>query len=179
MISLDKDTMQNLWDKTTDGYLPILLEIYNPDISWTEEEKRVHGQDNCYVRFISDENKVIYKSHTWLPCSFEYTPPETDGNKIGSASISITALDLRVKKLIKSIRSSCEVKVIASFMKQEKETSGKFIYKFVELNSMPFEMNTASSDRTKASFNLVFKTSMAQNVPFDIATQDRTPSITA
>lgn len=173
---IDVMTMQELWNKDTDGYLPILLEIYNPDIAWSEEEKEVYGQENCYLRVIADENKVKYKGYTWLPCAFDYTPPESDGKKIGVASISISALDSRVRKLLRTIRLPSKAKVVAMFAKQTKEDNGHFIYKFKELNTMSFDMNNATSDKAKATFNLVFSNVLSQNVPYDIATQDRTPS---
>lgn len=176
MINLDVVTMQELWNKDTDGYLPVLLEIYNPDIAWTEEEKSVYGQEDAYLRVIADENKVVYQTHTWLPCAFDFTPPETDGSKIGQASISITALDARVRKLLRKIRLPSKARIVAMFARQTKETDGHFTYRFRPLNTMTFQMNNATSDKAKAVFNLVFSNSLQQNVPYDIATQDRTPS---
>ena len=78
---VDVVTMQELWKQDIDGYLPILMEIYNPDISWTQEEQEAYGQDNSYLRLIADESKVIYKGKTYLPCAFDFAPSEIDGKK--------------------------------------------------------------------------------------------------
>lgn len=176
MSHIDVVTMKDLWDSNTDGYLPILLEIYNPDIVWTDKEKSFYSQEDSYVRFIADEIKVVYKGKTYLPCAFEYTPPESDGSKIGSASITISALDTRVRQVMRSIQLPSEINVVALFGKQEKSENGGFIYKFVELNTMSFTMTTASANKTTASFNLDFDRSLMQNVPYDMAVQERVPA---
>lgn len=170
---IDLFTMNEFFQSNIDGYLPILLEIKNPDIVWEEG----YGQDNGYLRLIADENKVTYKGHTWLPCAFDFTPPELDGSKIGTASISISAIDARVRILLRSIRIESEVSVIAAFNKIEKDNSGKFIYKFIPLETTKFIMSSASSNNTIATFNLTYETSLNQNVPFDVATQDRVPAV--
>ena len=169
-------TLEDLWKQNIDGYLPVLLEIYNPDIAWTEEEKQVYGQEDSYIRFISDASKVVYKGKTYLPCNFTFSAPEVDGKKVGTASITISAIDVRVRKLLRSIKVPSMVTIVSVFAKSEKDNdSGKFIYQFAELNTKPFKMNSASSNRTTATFSLVFGKNMAQNVPYDMATPDRVP----
>lgn len=173
---IDIVTMQDLWKQDVNGYLPILIDIYNPDITWTEEEKSVYNQEDSYIRLIADDSQVIYKGKTYLPCAFEYTPPELDGKKIGAASITISALDSRVRKLLRSIKLPSEMTIVSFFAKVEKNnTTGKFIYKFSEMNSKPFIMSSAGSNKTTATFNLTFNKATNQNIPYDIATADRTP----
>ena len=173
---VDVVTMQELWKQDIDGYLPILMEIYNPDISWTQEEQEVYGQDNAYLRLIADESKVIYKGKTYLPCAFDFTPPEVDGKKVGGASVSISALDSRVKKMLRTIAVPSDMRIVSLFAKTEKDgTTGAFIYHFAELDSVPFKMSTASSNKTTATFNLVFGKDLTQNIPYDVATPDRVP----
>lgn len=173
---MDVITMTELWKQDIDGYLPVMMEIYNPDIKWTTEEQESYEQENSYIRLIADESRVRYKGKTYLPCSFDFTPPEIDGKKIGTASISISALDVRIRKLLRTIQIPSEVRIISLFSKTEKDgTTGAFIYKFTELDSTPFKMSSASSNKTTASFNLQFGKNMTQNIPYDIATPDRVP----
>lgn len=170
-------TLTELWKQDVDGYLPILMEIYNPDISWSAEEIAAYGQENCYLRLIADESKVVYKGKTYLPCAFDFNAPEVDGKKVGSASISITALDSRVKKLLRIIKLPSDVRIVSLFCKVSKDNNtGKFIYKFSEFNSTPFKMSSASSNKTTATFNLTFGKNLSQTIPYDIATPDRVPS---
>jgi len=174
---VDVVTLTELWKQDVDGYLPILMEIYNPDITWSADEIAAYGQENCYLRLIADESKVIYKGKTYLPCAFEFTSPEVDGKKVGAASLSITALDSRVKKLLRIIKIPSDVKIVSLFAKTQKDgTTGKFIYKFAELNSTPFKMSSASSNKTTANFNLTFGKDLSQSIPYDVATPDRVPA---
>lgn len=174
---LDVLTLTELWKQDVDGYLPILMEIYNPDIVWSAEEIAAYEQEACYLRLIADESKVIYKNKTYLPCAFEFTSPEIDGKKVGSASISITALDSRVRKLLRTIQIPSDVKIVCMFAKIQKDgNTGKYVYKFTELNSTPFKMSTASSNKTTATFNLAFSKNLAQSIPYDVATPDRVPA---
>lgn len=173
---VDVVTIQELWKQDIDGYLPILMEIYNPDLSWTQEEQTAYGQDNSYLRLIADESKVIYKGKTYLPCAFDFTPPEVDGKKVGGATVSISALDSRIKKMLRTIAVPSDVRIVSLFVKTQKDgTSGAFIYQFAELDSVPFKMSTASSNKTTATFNLMFGKDLSQNIPFDVATPDRVP----
>jgi len=171
---LDVITINDLWQKHIDGYLPVLMEIYNPDIIWTQEEKTAYGQEDSYLRVIADDNRVVYKSKTYLPCAFTYSPPELDGKKIGTASISISALDSRVKKMLRTISLPSEATIVSMFAKATRE-NGNVIYKYREISSKPFRMNTANSTKATATFNLSFGKNLIQNVPYDIATQDRVP----
>lgn len=174
---VDVVTLTELWKQDVDGYLPILMEIYNPDIVWSAEEIEAYGQENCYIRLIADESKVKYKGKTYLPCAFDFNSPEVDGKKVGSASISISALDSRVKKLLRIIKIPSDVRIVSLFAKTEKDNAtGKFIYKFAELNSTPFKMSSASSNKTTATFNLTFGKNLSQSVPYDVATPDRVPA---
>lgn len=175
---MDVLTKNDLWNENVDGYLPVLLEIYNPDIVWTEEEKKEYKQEDSYIRVISDYNKVRYNGKVWLPCNFAFAKPDKEGTKIGNGTITITALDSRVRKVLKAIKLTSELKVVAMFAKKylnDDETD--FVYRFTRINSMPLQMNGASKTNVSATFNLVFNDSLGQNVPFEIATQDRTPAV--
>lgn len=173
---VDVITLQELWKQDINGYLPVLLEIYNPDISWTQEEIDAYSQENSYIRLIADESRVVYKGKTYLPCAFDFNPPEIDGKKVGTASISISALDARIRLLLRTIKIPSEVRVVSLFAKSEKDGStGNYIYKFAELESTPFKMSSASSNKTTATFNLMYGKNLSQNVPYDVATPDRVP----
>lgn len=168
--NIDILTINDLYKQDQDGFLPILMEIYNPDIKWENSE---FEQEDCYLRLISNDAKVIYKNKVWLPCAFNFTPPETDGKKIGSSSVTISAIDARIKYLLRTIRIACDVNIVAMYGKVNKDNSDKFVYKFVPLDALSFKMESATANNTTATFNLVFKNSLQQNVPYDVATPDR------
>lgn len=167
-------TAQELFSQDTDGYLPVLLEVHNPDIKW----ENGYEQENGYLRLISDVNKVKYKGKTWLPCAFDYTPPEKDGAKIGNASITISAIDARVRILLRTIRLKSEISIVAVFAKVKRdEISENISYKFVPLENVKFSMKSATSNSSSATFTLEVDSSLKQSIPYDIATQDRCPAV--
>lgn len=178
MTNLTEEALRDLYAKQTDMALPVMFEVYNPDISWTDEEKEVYGQTNSYIRFINSDMKVKYQGNTYLPCVFEYQMPDSDGSKIGNASVTISALDGRVRRLLRSIRLPSTFKVVATYAKIKKDdnTGNFYYYAFQEINSISYQMLSASSNKTTASFELYFDRSLAINVPTIVATKDKVPS---
>lgn len=176
MTSLNVVTTNELIQKDIEGYFPILLKVENSDISWTEEEKSVYKQNDGEICLICDENTVIYKGKTYLPCSFSAQLPENDSSKIGSATISITALDVRVKKLLRSIKTESEIEFIAMFCKCDKKDSSGFLFKYIPLKLAKFTITMASVANGTASFRLTFDKALSQVIPYFVATQDRVPA---
>lgn len=166
--------LEELWKQNTNGHLPVLLEIFNPDLKWNDNS---YEQENMYLRVIDDSNPVVYKGKRYLPCCFSYTPPEEDGKTIGQSSISISALDSRIVQMLRSIELPCEVTVMAMFAKRQNE-NGNTTYKFIPLDNLKTKMLSASYNATTAQFNLTFKDVLKLNVPRDVATKDLLPSVT-
>lgn len=162
--------LEEIWKQNSDGYMPVLLEIYNPDIKWSDGSLE---QENMYLRVIDDSNPVIYQGKRYLPCRFEYTPPEEDGKKLGQASINLSAIDSRVSQMLRSIELQCEVKVVAAFAKNGST------YKFLPLDYLTAKMPSATYSRTTATLTLVNKDVMQLNVPRDVATKNTLPSVNA
>lgn len=175
MTHLDAETMDELWSSDTSGSLPMLLTVYNPDIFWSEEEKEAYGQRDGYVNFISDNMVVKYKNETWLPCAFTFNPPEKNGKTIGSASVSISALDVRVKKLLQIIKLPSELTIVALFSKTNNEENHT-IYRFKEISTIKFNIVSASCNQTVATFNLAPDLGLQQNIPYDTALPNRVPA---
>lgn len=172
--NIQTEALEELWKQNTDGHLPVLLEIFNPDIKWSDNSLE---QENMYLRVIADSNAVIYKEKKYLPSSFVYTPPEENGKTIGQSAISISAIDGRVIQMLRSIELPCEVTVMAMFAKRV-SGSGNTTYKFIPLDNLKTKMLSASYNATTAQFNLTFKDVLKLNVPRDLATKDAMPSVT-
>ncbi len=160
--------MEEIWKQNTDGHIPVLLEIYNPDIKWNDGSLE---QENMYLRVIDDTNPVIYHEKKYLPCRFEYTPPEEDGKKIGQASITLSAIDSRVVQMLRSIELQCEITVMASFVKHGTQ------YRFLPLDQLKGKIPSANYNRTTAQLNFVFKDVLQLNIPRDVATKNLLPSV--
>lgn len=160
--------VEELWKKNSDGYLPILLEIYNPDLKWGDNSLE---QENMYLRVINDSNPVVYKEKKYIHARFEFTLPEEDGKTIGSASITLSAIDSRVVQMLRSIELQCEVNVMAAFAKNGST------FKFIPLENLKTKMPTASYNKITAQLNLVIKDVLKLNVPRDMATKEKLPSV--
>lgn len=177
MKNINAVALEEIWKKDTDGHIPVLMEIFNPDIKWEDGSLE---QENMYLRVIDDSNPVIYKGKKYLACKFNYTPPEEDGKSIGQASITLSAIDSRVVQLLRSVEVECEISVVAAFAKSvtvlEDETE-RTTYKFYPLDELKGNLQSASYNRVTAQLNLSSKNVLQLNVPRVIATKDKLPSV--
>lgn len=165
--------LTELFKKDIEGTLPILVEIYSPELVWGDDDE---NYEDGYLRLVSDNVAIKYKKNgedkakTYLPSCISYKPPAENGKEIGSATISISAIDYRVIQMIRSITVRPQVTVVASFMKE-----GSKFY-FAELNSRTFENSSVSWNKTAAEFTLVYDNVMKLQVPRDKATAQRFPA---
>jgi len=171
--------MEELWKEDTDGHIPVLMEIFNPDIKWADGSDE---QENMYLRVIDDSNPVIYQGKKYLPCKFNYTPPEENGKNIGEASITISAIDTRIVEILRSVQVECDVTVVAAFAKKTTVNEGGqevTTYRFFPFDELKAKMQSATYSRTTAQLSLVCKDVLKLNVPRNIATKDKLPSVNA
>lgn len=169
--------MEEIWKDNADGHIPVLMEIFNPDIKWDDSSIE---QENMYLRVIDDSNAVVYKGKKFLPCKFTYTPPEENGKTIGGASITISAIDSRVTQLLRSVEVECEVTVVAAYAKKTTVTEGgeeRTTYKFLPLDELKTRMQSATYNRVTAQLNLAYKDVLKLNIPRNVATKDKLPSV--
>lgn len=159
--------MEEIYKSNSDGYTPLLLEIYNPDIKWNDNSLE---QEDKYLRVVADSNNVKFKGHRYLASKFEFKPPEQDGTKAESAQITISSLDTRVVQMLRTIELVCEVNVVAAFAKNGSE------YKFYPLEEYSMQMKSSTYSRTTATLVLSPDETWSLNVPRDTATKDRFPS---
>lgn len=177
MKNINTIALEELWQKDTDGHIPVLMEIFNPDIKWEDGSLE---QENMYLRLIDDSNAVIYKGKKYLPCKFTYTPPEDNGKSIGDASITLSAIDSRVTQLLRSVEVQCEISVVASYAKKitvTEEGQNRTTYQFYTLEQLNAKMPSASYNKITAQLNLSNKDVLKLNVPRAIATKDKLPSV--
>lgn len=176
--NLQTVAIEEIWKSQSDGFLPVLLEIFNPDIKWEDNDVE---QENCYFRVISDVNGVTYQGKKYMPCKFEFSLPEENGKSIGNASISISAIDTRIVQLLRSIDSECKVTLKAFFAKEAikvEDGKEKTVIKFFPIDALKATLSSASYTRTVASFNIIFKDALQLNIPAEVVTKDKLYSIT-
>lgn len=178
MATTKAHRLDDLFNNDIKGSFPYLIEIYNPYIIWTQEEKDLYGQEDFYFRVVSNSQNVVYRGKTWIAASFEINMPESTGTSIGTSTLKINAIDARIRKMLRIIDSTCKFSIVALFSKYEKEEgSNNYVYQFFELRTVDMILSSANLADGVASFSLVFENITQQQTPFDVATGDRVPSI--
>lgn len=160
--------LEEIYKQNVDGNFPVLLEIYNPDIKWGDDELE---QENMYLRIINDTNPVVYKGKHYLPSQFVFTPPTEDGKTVGESSITMSAIDSRIVQMLRSIEIPCKITITAAFAKKDST------YMFYPFDNFKATIPSANYDRTQTNFTLTWKNVMNLQVPRNKATKDQLPSI--
>lgn|SRR5574344_144876 len=171
MRNIQTIALEDIYKQHIGGSIPILVDIYNPDIVWKDNSLE---QDAMYLRVINDTTKVKFNGKRYLPCKFDFEPPEETGTSTGNATITISNLDSRVTQMLRTCELVCEVTVVASYVK---ETDNKF--KFIPINKYKFNLNGSSYTRVTAQLNLVNDNILNLNIPRDTANQNQLPSVNA
>lgn len=179
--NINNIALEELFSQNSDGFLPVLVEIYNPDLAWNDNSTE---QDDTYLRIINDVTKVKYKGKTYLPCRFDYNPPEQNGKSMSDASISVSSLDSRIPQMLGECRIPCEVNICAAFAKQEysvdedgQVTDSKYI--FVPLSKWKFQAKSATCNATTAVLTLSGDNFDTTNFPRNLAIQNQFPSVSS
>ena len=165
-------TVEELLKPQTDGTIPVLIDIRHEDIVWAENTKEYSGdQENGHLRLINANYPVMYNGHKYMPSVFSFTMPSEDGRKVGSTNITISAIDKRIIEIIRSVSTKPKAVIEAFFTRQGNEVLFSKLYKY------EFEMDSVSWNGVSAKWTLIFDPTMQLNVPRDLATQSRCPSV--
>lgn len=172
---IESATLEELFSETTSGSFPVLMDIRHDALVWSSnKDKDIQDlqQKDGHLRLINSNTAVKYNGERYLPANFSYTLPTEDGAKVSQTSITISAVDRRIVELIRSIKSS-PIAVIEAFFTKPTETS----FAFSRLYHYEFKMKDVTWDDVTAKWTLVFDPVMQVNVPKDLGTKSRNPSI--
>lgn len=159
-------TLVELFGSSTDGHIPVLIDITHDALVLG------NGQENGHLRLINSTAAVKYKSHQYIPCFFEFTPPNEDGKKINNASISISAIDQSIVQVIRGLRTP-PIAIIENFF--SRIDNDRFL--FSKLGHYEFAMTSVQWDEKTAKWTLVFDPVSQTTVPRALGTKTRCPSI--
>ena len=166
-------TLKELFEENSSGVIPILADVQHDGIVWTDNS---YEQEDHHLRLINDTCAVKYNGHKYLPSNFSFTMPEENGKKIGSTTITISAIDQRITEIIRSITEKAPKLVIESFF-VKRDVDGNTAYAFSKMCHYEFEMTNVRWDSLNAQWDLVFDSTMQLNVPLDEANDLRCPAI--
>ena len=166
--NIEAATLEDLFSKDLQGYLPILVDIEDDGIIW--ETKDAYDEDG-HLRLVSGNVPIMYEGKKFRPAVFTFEQPQEDGTKVGNTSITISAIDKRVVEIIEQIENPPIVNVVAAYAKiNEEEVAFSKIYHY------RFQMGSVQWDGVTAKWNLMFDSAMNQNMPVDLATESRCPA---
>ena len=167
--NIESTTLEELFASSTSGSLPILIDIRHDALKW--EDPGIEQEDK-HMRLINAPTAVRYNGKKYLPAVFSYTLPSEDGTKVGTSAITISAIDRRVVEVIRSIKTYPIAVIEAFFTKPDDNT-----FAFSRLYHYEFQMKDVTWDDSTAKWNLVFDPVMQMNVPKDLGTKSRNPSV--
>lgn len=174
--TIESETLEELFSKDTDGSIPVLMDIEHEDINWGNIKDKDGSlgdleQENGHLRLINASYSVKYQGKKYLPAYFAFTMPSEDGKTVGQTSVTISAIDQRIIKIIRSIENKPTVTFVALFSRKDSTVSFSKLYKY------SFEMDSVTWDGVSAKWNLIFDPAMQLQVPRDKATNIRCPSV--
>lgn len=189
---LESSTFEDLAQKNTPGFLPVLIDIKHQGIVWnypesTDEEVLKYRQQDGHLRLINDVRGVMYKGndssiHYYEPCSFKVKLGKEDGKTKSNASITISCVDARIIEIIRSIEEDLTCRVVGMYTKvaagEDSETGEtKYNYAFSKLYGKEFEMSSVTYGLTSAQWELNPDSIMELNIPRDMGSAFRLPSV--
>ena len=167
--NIETTTIEELFSSSTDGSIPILLDVQSDEIVWDDNDTE---QEYGHLRLINCPTPVRYNGHKYLPAYFAASLPEEDGQKVGNASLTISAIDQRIIQIIRSITTQPKCVIESLFAKMNDDT-----FVFRKLNKYEFVMDSVSWDDVSAKWELIFDPVAQINVPRDKGSSIRCPAI--
>lgn len=163
-------------------FLPVLLDIMHPEIVWRNQDgDESTWQETGHLRVVNDIRGVKYKGDDlsakyYSPCTFSIKLPKDDGKSKGTASLSISCIDVRVIEVIRSVTEDLTCRVVALFAKQKTNDTGDgYTYVFSKQYGKKFSMNGVTWEGTTATWSLDPDAVMDLNVPRDMTSSFRVP----
>lgn len=140
------DARREMARRNTQARFPLLIEITGGDLG-----------DFYYAN--SDQD-IAFGGHTYLASVFSLEPPDKDGDKIGNARITISAVNQEWIQRIRSTQKPAGLRFIAVILYGD---NGNLQIEKLEENS--FVLRSASWNEIAISWDLVFDENMAILLP--------------
>jgi hypothetical protein len=127
---------------------------------------KIASEDLGDFYYANSDQDILYEGHTYLASAFSLEPPDRDGDKIGNARITISAIadnQIWIQR-IRTTQKPAKLHFIAAIRFGE----GNMQFEKLEENS--FTLRTASWNETTVSWELVFDENMAILLPAEDCT---------
>jgi hypothetical protein len=121
--------------------------------------------------FVNSDEPVTYEGNIYNAASFSIEPPSRDGDKVGDATLTISAIDQFWIQKIRAVQKPAKLLFIAVIVYDEE--NGR---EGVEpMEEMSFTLRLASFNEISVTWTMVFDERMAILVPVDICNAMNTP----
>ena len=163
--------MSQLYDKLAprelSGATPVLVKI-------DSEELRNLEADFGGTIYLTDNGEDIeYKGHIYKACSLQYRMPSIDSQGDGSGNMTISAIDQRIIKVMRTLKKSPIFSIIAAY--HEGEPGGEPT--ILQLDRQQMKMTSITWDVNSLKANLSPRTLVGFNFPAHICTVINTPGL--
>jgi hypothetical protein len=164
-------TIEELHSRHTDGTFPVLIDVQHDYILWSKEMLDSGKYENGHLRLINDPRGVVYQGFYYSPAAFVFSPPSDDGKVEGNASITVSAIDATMYKIIQNMTSPAVAHITTVF---EKVSLNEVV--FTPIQSIVMEMRAVEWDKLTAKWKLNKDPVLSLNIPRDLGTVQRCPS---
>jgi hypothetical protein len=137
--------------RTTQAKFPFLIEI-------------THEEMGPFYYANSDED-ILYDNERYLSAVFSINPPDRDGNKIGDAQLTISAVDQQWIQKIRSTQKPAKLHFIATIIYKR---NGNLYIEPIDENS--FTLRMASWNEIAITWNMTFDENMDIMLPAEDCT---------
>jgi hypothetical protein len=144
------DAQREIARRNTQAKFPMLIKITG------------EGLGDLY--YANSDQDIIYDGHTYLASVFSLEPPDRDGDRIGNARITISAIDQEWILRIRSVQKPARLHFIAVILYGD----GNMQIEKLEENS--FTLRAASWNEIAISWDLVFDENMTILLPAEDCT---------
>jgi len=146
-------TMQQLFRLTTEGMLPVFLEIEHPDL------------EGGVIRIVNAPTDLEYNGETYRAASFKFTPPEMRDGKYGNATLTISCITQEVIEVIRTLQSRATATAVAAFAFDDEG-----VLEIDPIEEFTFVLTNVTWSGVYATWQMIFDDRMSVVVPVDIMT---------
>jgi hypothetical protein len=130
-----------------------------------------HEEDPIFpLYFVNADESVTFEGNIYNSASFTIDPPSRDGDKIGDATLTLSAIDQFWIQKIRSVQKPAKLLFMAVIVYDEIEGVG------VEpMEEISFTLRVARYNEVSVTWTMVFDERMAVIVPVDTCNAMTTP----
>ena len=131
-----------------------------------------HEEDPVFpLYFVNADEPITYDGNIYNAASFSIEPPSRDGDKIGDATLTISAIDQFWVQKIRAVQKPAKLLFMAVIVYDENNG----VEGVEPMEEMSFTLRVARFNEISVTWSMIFDERMAILVPADICNAMNTP----